>query len=70
MAGSVSWRRLGGALACVALGGLGVFAPALVLAALVVSVLIAVIGAERVAEARRRGRGEPSPLERLEASQA
>lgn len=69
MAGSVSWRRLSGALACVALGALGVFAPALVLAALVVAVLIAVIGAERFAEARRRGRGEPSPLDRLEAAQ-
>jgi low temperature requirement protein LtrA len=69
MAGSVSWKRLAGALACVALGGLGVFVPALVLAALVVSVLIAVIGTERIAEIRRRGRGEPSPLERLEASQ-
>jgi hypothetical protein len=46
----------------------GAFAPALVVAALVVAVLVAVIGAEQVAAARRRARGEPSPLERLEAS--
>ncbi|MGH3032492.1 MAG: low temperature requirement protein A, partial [Gaiellaceae bacterium] len=68
MAGTVSWKRLGGALACVAVGGVGAFAPALVVAALVVAVLVAVIGAEHVAAARRSARGEPSPLERLEAS--
>jgi low temperature requirement protein LtrA len=68
MAGSVSWKRLAGALACVALGGVGAFAPALVLAALLVGVLGAVIGSEHIAAARRRARGEPSPLERLEAS--
>jgi low temperature requirement protein LtrA len=68
MAGTVSWKRLGGALACVAVGGVGAFAPALVVAALVVAVLVAVIGAEHVAAARRSSRGEPSPLERLEAS--
>jgi low temperature requirement protein LtrA len=68
MTGSVSWKRLGGALACVAVGGLGSFAPALVLAALLVAVLVTVIGAEHLAAARRRARGEPSPLERLEAS--
>ena len=32
----------------------------------IVAVLVAVIGAERLAAARRRARGEPSPLERLE----
>jgi low temperature requirement protein LtrA len=68
MTGSLSWKRLGGALACVAVGGLGPFAPALVLAALLVAVLVTVIGAEHLAAARRRARGEPSPLERLEAS--
>jgi hypothetical protein len=36
-----------------------------VLAALVVVVLVAVIGSEQLAGARRRARGEPSPLERL-----
>ncbi|TMC67857.1 MAG: low temperature requirement protein A, partial [Chloroflexi bacterium] len=68
MAGSLSWKRLGGALACVVVGGVGTFAPALVVASLVVAVLAAVIGAEITAAARRSARGEPSPLERLEAS--
>jgi low temperature requirement protein LtrA len=68
MAGTVSWKRLGGGLACLAVGAVGFFAPALVLAALLVLVLVAVIGAEHIAAARRRTRGEPSPLERLEAS--
>ena len=70
MAGSLSWKRLGGALACLALGGVGLVVPGLVLAALVVAVLIAVIVAEEVASARRRARGEPSPLDRLEAAAA
>jgi low temperature requirement protein LtrA len=70
MAGSVSWRRLGGALACLAVGLIGLFVPALVVAALLIAVLVVVIGAEHVAAARRRARGEPSPLERLEASAA
>jgi low temperature requirement protein LtrA len=68
MAGSVSWKRLGGALACLAVGGIGTFAPALVVAALVVAVLVAVIVSEHVTAARRHARGEPSPLERLGAS--
>jgi low temperature requirement protein LtrA len=68
MAGSVSWKRLSGALACVAVGGVGAAAPALALATLVVAVLVAVIAAEHVAAARRAARGEPSPLERLEAA--
>jgi low temperature requirement protein LtrA len=70
MSGSVSGRRLAGALACVAAGGVGAFAPALVVAALVVAILVAVIGSEYLAGARSRARGEPSPLERLEASAA
>jgi low temperature requirement protein LtrA len=67
MAGSVSWKRLGGALACVAVGALATVVPALAVAALLVAVLVAVIVAERVAAVRRARRGEPSPLERLEA---
>ena len=67
MAGSISWKRLGGALACVALGLVGTAIPALVLALLVTGVLIAVIAAEQVASARRRARGEATPLDRLEA---
>jgi low temperature requirement protein LtrA len=68
MAGSVSWKRLAGALGCVAAGFVGTFAPALVVAALVVAALAAVIGAEHVSGARRAARGEPSPLERLDVS--
>jgi len=66
MAGSLSWKRLGGAMGCVIVGGIGFFVPALVVGALVVGVLAAVIAAERVAAARRRARGEPSPLDRLD----
>jgi len=68
MAGSLAWKRLAGAVACVALGLIGTAVPAIVLLALTVAVLICVIVAEHVAAMRRRGRGEPSPLERLEAS--
>jgi low temperature requirement protein LtrA len=68
MAGSVSWKRLGGAAACVAAGAVGAFAPAVVVVALVVAVLAAVIAAEEMGAKARRARGEPSPRERLEAS--
>jgi low temperature requirement protein LtrA len=67
MAGTLSWKRLLGALACVAVGALGSVAPGLVLSALLVAVLVCVIVTERIAEARRRARGEPSPRERLES---
>ncbi len=70
MAGSVSWKRLTGALLCLAAAGVGTFAPALVVAALLVAVLVAVIAAEHVAASRRAARGEPSAMERLEASAA
>jgi low temperature requirement protein LtrA len=70
MAGSLSWKRLTGALLCVAAGGVGTFAPALVVTVLVVTVLVAVIAAEHVAASRRAARGEPSAMERLEASAA
>lgn len=46
-------------------GAAGPFVPALALAGLVIAVLAAVIASEHVAAARR---GEPTPLERLEAS--
>jgi low temperature requirement protein LtrA len=68
MAGSLSWKRLSGAVACLAVGAVFGWAPALVVAALVVGVLGAVIGAELVAASRRAARGEPSPLERLDAT--
>ena len=64
MAGSLSWKRLLGALACISLAALGPFLPALALAALIICVLIAVILAEHVAVARRRAQGEPPPPER------
>jgi len=66
MAGSLSWKRTLGAAGCVAVGLVGTVVPALVVAALLVAVLSAVIAAERVAVSRRRARGEPSPLDRLE----
>jgi low temperature requirement protein LtrA len=68
MAGTTSARRLAGALACLAVGLVGLVAPALVVAALLVGVLVGVIVLERIAEVRRRERGAPSPLERVEAS--
>jgi low temperature requirement protein LtrA len=68
MAGSIAWKRVTGAVACLFVGVVGFVLPALAVAALLVGVLVAVIGAEQLAATRRRARGEPSPLERLEAS--
>jgi low temperature requirement protein LtrA len=68
MTGTISARRLIGAVACLALGGLGAVVPAIVLSGFLVLVLVGVIGSEHLAAHRRRVRGEPSPLERLEAS--
>ena len=65
MAGSIAWKRLAGALACIAVGLVLSSAPALVLAAALVAVLVGVIASERVAAARRNARGEPTPLQRL-----
>ncbi len=65
LAGSISRKRLGGAAACLALAPVGLVAPALVLSLLVVAVLVAVIALEELAAARRRRRGEPSPLAQL-----
>jgi low temperature requirement protein LtrA len=67
MAGTLSRKRLAGALACIAVGGLGSFSTGIVLSALLVAVLVVVIVAERIAEARRRARGQPSPREQLES---
>jgi low temperature requirement protein LtrA len=66
LAGTLSGKRLGGALACGLAGLLGAFAPGLVIAAVVLAILTAVIAAEQIAGARRRRRGEMSPLERLD----
>jgi low temperature requirement protein LtrA len=64
---TVGWRRLTGAAACVVAGIVAGGADALVLAVIVLAVLIGVITTESVVAARRARRGEPSPLERLEA---
>jgi low temperature requirement protein LtrA len=68
LTGTIGWRRLTGAAACVGAGVIAHGADALVLAAIVLAVLIGVIAAETLAAARRARRGEPSPLERLEAT--
>ncbi len=69
MAGSISVEAPGGrGRVRRAPARLGTAVPALALAALLVGVLVAVIGAEQLAAARRRARGEPSPLERLDGS--
>jgi low temperature requirement protein LtrA len=68
MTATISPRRLAAALACLAVGGIGSFAPALVVAGLLFAVLVTVIVADQIAAARRRGRGEPSPLERVPAA--
>jgi low temperature requirement protein LtrA len=68
LTGTVGWRRLAGAGACLVAGVVARNADALVLAILVFAVLVAVLAAERLASARRARRGEPSPLERLEAT--
>lgn len=70
MAGTVSWKRIAGAVGCMAVALVGIVASALVVAALVVVVLVAVIAAEQAAGARRHARGEPTPLERMEQSSA
>jgi low temperature requirement protein LtrA len=70
MAGSLSRKRLGGAVACLAVGIVGTVVPAIWVAALVVAVLATVIAAERRAGAKRAQRGELGPLERLDAPAA
>jgi low temperature requirement protein LtrA len=68
MAGSIAWKRLAGAVACLLVGVVGFELPALAVAALLVGVLAGVIVTEQVAAMRRRSRGDPSPLEGLEAN--
>jgi low temperature requirement protein LtrA len=67
MTNAISTRRLAGALACLAVGGIGTFAPALVVSAMLLAVLVAVIVADQVVATRRRRRGQPSPLDRVAA---
>jgi low temperature requirement protein LtrA len=68
MAGTLSRKRLAAALACCVAGAVGLVLSALATATLVFGVLVVLIVAERIAGIRRQRRGEPSPLERLEAS--
>jgi low temperature requirement protein LtrA len=68
MAGTVAGRRVAGGLACVAVAALGSTLPALAISGLLLAVLVAVILGDEWAAARRRARGEPSPLERLEVT--
>ena len=65
MTHTIGTRRLAGAIACLAVGAIGTFCPALVVAALLLGVLVAVIVADQVTATRRRRRGAPSPLERI-----
>jgi low temperature requirement protein LtrA len=67
LTGTVSARRVGGAVACALVGVLAAKADGIVVGVLVLAVLVAVILSEQLAAARRARRGEPSPLERLEA---
>ncbi len=60
MTGTVSVSRLAGALACLAIGAVGTFAPALVVAGLLFGVLVAVIVRDQIAAARHQTRDEPS----------
>jgi low temperature requirement protein LtrA len=59
IAGTVAGRRLAGALACLAIGAIGTFAPALVVAALLFAALVAVIARDHVAASRRAPKPEP-----------
>lgn len=65
MSRTLGMRRLLGAGACLAVGAIGTFAPALVVAALLFGVLVAVIVADQIAALHRRQCGDPSPLERV-----
>jgi low temperature requirement protein LtrA len=65
MAGTLSRKRLAGAVACVAAAAIGAIAPALVLALLLLAIMIAVIAGEQVSGKRRAARGQPSPMEAL-----
>jgi low temperature requirement protein LtrA len=68
MTGTLGVKRLVAAVACILVFPIGRVVPALVVAGLLLAILVCVIAAERVAAARRTARGEPSPLERLDAT--
>jgi low temperature requirement protein LtrA len=68
LTGTVSIRRLAGAAGCAVAGVAAADADGLVVGLLVFAILAAVIVSEHIAATRRARRGEPSPLERLEAT--
>ena len=68
MAGTLSWKRLAGALACVAVGGLGPVAPGLVLSGLLVAVLVGVIVGRADGRGSTAGARRAVAEERLESS--
>jgi low temperature requirement protein LtrA len=70
LTGALSKRKLFGTLACVVVGFVGLFSPALVLAGLLIVVLVAVIGSNYLLASRSRAYGEASPIEQLEAEDA
>jgi low temperature requirement protein LtrA len=70
LTGALSKRKLFGTLACVVVGLVGLFSPALVLAGLLIVVLVAVIGSNYLLASRSRARGEASPIEQFEAEDA
>jgi low temperature requirement protein LtrA len=70
LTGTLSKRKLFGALACIVVGFVGLFLSALVLAGLLIMVLVAVIGSNYLASSRSGARGEASPIEQLEAEDA
>ena len=70
LTGALSKRKLFGTLACVVVGFVGLFSPALVLAGLLIVSLVAVIGSNYLLASRSRARGDASPIEQLEAEDA
>ena len=61
LTGLVYKTKLFGALACVAVGFVGLFVPALMLAGLLIMVLVAVIGSSHLALSRAEAEGEALP---------
>ena len=70
LTGTMSKRKLSGALACVVVGSVGLFLPALVFSGLLILVLVAVIWSNYLAASRSRARGEASPIKQLEAEES
>ena len=65
MTGTPSVKRLVAAVACMGAGVLGLWMDAIWIASVVLGILVALIAWEQIAGARRRARGEPSPIDRL-----